>query len=265
MIPSGRVKRARDMIKLNIQGHVAELVFHNPPHNHVNVDLLRALADQLETLDHNPNIRAVVLASEGKAFCAGADLATPDGMGGVSADPVREFYDQALRLFACKKPIVAAIQGATIGAGLGLAIVADYRIAAPEARFAANFTKLGFHPGFGLTHTLARLIGQQRASLMFMTARRFKAEEMLDWGLVDQIVEASDLRNAAMALAQEIAENAPLALLATRQTLRSGLVEAVTAALAHEHAEQSILRQTADYSEGVRSVFERRPASFIGR
>lgn len=254
-----------DMITLHIHGHVAEVVFHNPPHNHVNVDLLRALADQLEALDTNPEIRTVVLASEGKSFCAGADLATRDGMGGVSADPVREFYDQALRLFACKKPIVAAIQGATIGAGLGLAIAADYRIAAPEARFAANFTKLGFHPGFGLTNTLPRLIGTQRASLMVMTARRFKAEEMLGWGLIDQIAEAAELRGAAMALAQEIAENAPLALLATRQTLRAGLVEAVTAALVHEHAEQSILKQTADYAEGVSSVFERRPAKFLGR
>ncbi len=254
-----------DMITLNIHGHVAEVVFHNPPHNHVNVDLLRALADQLEALDADPEIRAVVLASEGKSFCAGADLATRGGMGGVSADPVREFYDQALRLFACKKPIIAAIQGATIGAGLGLAIAADYRIAAPEARFAANFTKLGFYPGFGLTHTLPRLIGVQRAGLMFMTARRFKAEEMRDWGLVDQIAEGPALRGAAMALAHEIAENAPLALLATRKTLRAGLVEAVTPALVHEHAEQSVLRQTADYAEGVSSVFGRRPAKFLGR
>ena len=98
-----------------------------------------------------------------------------------------------------------------------------------------------------------------------MTARRFKAEEMLSWGLVDQIADAAALRGTALALAQEIAENAPLALLATRQTLRAGLVEAVTAALVHEHAEQSILRQTADYAEGVSSVFERRPAEFLGR
>jgi len=254
-----------DMITLHIHGHVAEVVFHNPPHNHVNVDLLCALADQLEALDANPEIRAVVLASEGKSFCAGADLATRDAMGGVSADPVREFYDQALRLFACEKPIIAAIQGATIGAGLGLAIAADFRIAVPEARFAANFTKLGFHPGFGLTHTLPRLIGAHRAGLIFMTARRFKAEQMLDWGLIDQIAEGPALRGAALALAQEIAENAPLALLSTRQTLRAGLVEAVTAALVHEHAQQSILRQSADYAEGVSSVFERRPAKFLGR
>jgi enoyl-CoA hydratase/carnithine racemase len=100
---------------------------------------------------------------------------------------------------------------------------------------------------------------------MVMTARRFKAEEMLGWGLIDQIAEAAELRGAARALAQEIAENAPLALLATRQTLRAGLVDAVTAALVHEHAEQSILRQTADYAEGVSSVFERRPAKFLGR
>ena len=252
------------MIDVTLDGHVALIVFGNPPHNHVNVDLLRGLGDHLEALDANPDIRAVVLASDGKAFCAGADLASDGGMGGVSADPVREFYDQALRIFAGHKPLIAAVQGAAIGAGLGLAVAADYRVAAPEARFSANFTKLGFHPGFGLTHTLPRLIGLQRASLMMMTARRFKAEEVLDWGLVDQMAEAGTLRAAALTLAHEIAENAPLALLSTRKTLRAGLLEAVTAALIHEHGQQSILRQTADYAEGVHSVFERRPARFTG-
>jgi len=256
-----------NLISVNRQGHVAELVFVHPPHNHATVALLRTLADTLAALDDEPDCRAVVLASEGKAFCAGADLAAREGggVGGASADPIREFYDQALRLFSSRKPIVAAIQGAAVGAGLGLALTADFRIAAPEARFCANFTKLAFHPGFALTYTLPRLVGPQRASLMLLTARRFKPEEALAWGLIDELVPADGLRASALRLAEEIAENAPLALLATRKTLRADLQAAAAAALVREHAEQALLRETEDYAEGVRSVGERRPGRFVGR
>ena len=141
---------------------------------------------------------------------------------------------------------------------------ADFRIVAPEARFAANFVKLGFHPGFGITHTLPRVVGQQRADLMCLTGRRIKGEEALDWGLADQLVDLGSLREAALALAQEIAENAPLAVVATRATLRAGLVEAVKRQTDHELGEQTWLRATNDFAEGVRSVNERRTGVFTG-
>jgi enoyl-CoA hydratase/carnithine racemase len=168
------------------------------------------------------------------------------------------------RMFAARKPIVVAIQGAAVGAGLGLALVADFRVAAPEARLAANFVKLGFHPGFGISHTLPRLIGPQRASLMCLTGRRIKAEEALGFGLIDQIVPAAELRAAALQLAAEIAENAPLAVQATRATLRAELAAQVQVQTAEEFAQQSRLRKTMDFAEGVRAVQERRPGRFIG-
>jgi enoyl-CoA hydratase/carnithine racemase len=252
-------------IRLEQFGNVTQLVFENPPHNHATVELLRALGDALERLDTDPECRAIVLASEGKSFCAGADLVSADGLGANRGDPIREFYDEALRIFAARKPIVAAIQGAAIGAGLGLAVAADFRVAAPEARFSANFVKLGFHPGFGLTLTLPRLIGDSRAALMMLTAARYKAEEVHSWGLVDRIAETSKLREAARTLAAEIVENAPLSLLATRKTLRGNLLDAVRAQLIVEHAEQMKLRSTEDYAEGLRAVTERRPGRFMGR
>ena len=244
-------------------GPVAVLTFARPPANHVAVELLRDIADVLEWLDADDGCRAVVLQSEGKVFCAGADLGNPQGVSGM--DSIAALYEQALRLFATAKPIVAAIQGAAVGAGLGLTLVADFRVAAPEARLSANFVKLGFHPGFGLTHTLPRLIGVQRASLMALTGRRIKPEEALAWGLVDEVVPATELRSAALRMAQEIAENAPLAVLATRKTLRADLAEAIGAATRHEHAEQAALRQTEDFAEGVRAVAERRAGVFTGR
>ena len=170
-----------------------------------------------------------------------------------------------MRLHSTELPIVAAVQGAAIGAGLGLALIADFRIATPEARFAANFVKLGFHPGFGLTHTLPRLVGRQQAALMFLTARRLKAEEAHAIGLVDQVVAADALLPAAHHLAAEIADNAPLAIRSTRKTLRADLAAAVKAQTDHEFIEQQWLMKTEDFREGIKSVAERRPGKFTGR
>jgi len=256
---------ATQEITIAKSGHVATVTLDRPPNNHVSVGLMRDLADALEAIDGDPEIRAVVLASAGKAFCAGADLVAPDGIGGTGMGGINALYDQAVRLFSIETPIVVAVQGAAVGAGLGLALVGDFRVAAPEARFSANFVKLGFHPGFGLTHTLPQVIGQQRAALMFLTGRRVKAEEGLDWGLVDQVVPLPELIPTAQALAKEIAENAPLAVVATRKTLRGELAAAVRAATDHEHAQQTILRATDDFAEGVRAVQERRPGNFTGR
>lgn len=247
-------------------GHVTVLTFANPPHNYATVPLLQKLCDALAKADADAECRALVLQSEGRIFCAGANLAAPgDGMGTSAADPVLEFYALAADIFKAKKPIIAAIQGAAIGAGLGLAVAADFRIASPDARFSANFVSLGFYPGFALTHTLPRLVGTQQAAEMFLTGARYKAEDVLPWGLVEQVVPAADLRAAALKLAGAIAANAPLALLATRATLRTGLAEAATAALQTEYAEQSAMKATADYAEGVAAVFERREARFIGK
>ncbi len=255
-------------ITLIKSGHVATLTIDRPPVNSMSVSLARELADTLEALDEDNEVRAIVLCSKGKAFCAGADLskrAEEIGIKAKEGEPKgNPLYDEAVRLNSTKKPIVAAIQGAAVGAGLGLALVADFRIASPAARFAANFTKLGFHPGFGLTHTLPRLIGQQRASLMFLTARRIKGDDAIEWGLADEVVYADLLLDRAHELAAEIAENAPLAVMSTRATMRQGLAEAVRAATNHEFTEQQWLMKTADFAEGVKAVAERRPGKFKG-
>lgn len=252
-------------VKVAMDGHVAVVTLDRPPHNFVSVEFMSDLADAMEAADASNAVRAIVLQSEGRTFSGGADFASPTDKVASGMDGVNALYDQAVRLFSITTPIVAAVQGSAVGAGLGLALVADFRVAAPEARFAANFVKLSFHPGFGLTHTLPRLVGQQRAALMFLTGRRIKAEEGLAWGLVDEVVPMDELRGAALKLAQEIAENAPLAVAATRKTLRAKLAADVRAQTAIEHEEQSILRASEDFAEGVRSVAERRPGNFVGR
>lgn len=252
---SGEVRVSRD-------GHVGVVVLDAPPSNHATLDLLQALVEALQAFDADDGCRAVVLASEGRAFCAGGDFSAPRRLDQGEPSKVSPFYIEAVRLFSTKKPMVAAVQGAAVGAGLGLALVADFRVASPEARFWGNFVKLGFHPGFGLTHTLPRLIGLQRASLMLETGRRIDGEQALAWGLVDELAPLPELRDAALRLAHEIVENAPLAVESTRATMRAGLAEAVRAATAHEQAEQSWLKDTKDFREGVRAVAQRRPGVF---
>jgi enoyl-CoA hydratase/carnithine racemase len=255
---------------LNIErhGHVALVEICRPPDNHFDVSLIEGLADAFEALDQDTEVRALVLAARGKHFCAGAnfgDRGQQQARSQRSATSGNPLYAAGVRLFGCRKPVVGAIQGAAVGGGFGLALVPDFRIVSPEARFTANFVKLGFHPGFGLTHTLPRLIGRQRASLLFLTGRRIDGDTALAWGLADQLVSLENLRPAAMALAHEIAENAPLAVLSVRATLREGLADAVKAQTDHEYAEQFRLQQTEDHREGVRAVAERRPGNFKGR
>jgi len=251
-------------VSIRIDGHVAVLTLDRPPNNHVSVELMRDLADALDDIDGEIELRASVLKTAGKAFCAGADLVSPTGIGGTGMQGINPLYVEAVRLFSARKPIVAAVQGAAVGAGLGLALVADFRVAAPEARFTANFVKLGFHPGFGITHTLPRLIGQQRAALMCLTGRRLTGEQALDWGLADVLAPLDELEAAALRLAGEIAENAPLAVQSTRATFRAGLAEAVKTQTDHELVEQTWLRQTKDFAEGVKAVNERRAGNFVG-
>ena len=244
--------------------HVAIVTFARPPHNFADLAMIEGIGAAFATADADRDVRCIVLRSEGRVFCAGADL--------VNANPVADgvrpernpFYVAAARLFATAKPIVAAVQGSAVGAGLGLGLVADFRVASPEARFAANFVQIGFHPGFGISAVLERVVGRQRALMMCLTGRRVKGEEAAEWGLVDRLVAPGELDAAALALAHEIAAGAPLAVEATRATMRGDLAALVEAQTDHELAEQAKLMTTADFAEGVRAVAERRPGRFIG-
>jgi enoyl-CoA hydratase/carnithine racemase len=266
-------------IGVEIHGHVGLIEIRRPPLNFFDISLINQIADALEEFDRNIEIRASVLAAQGKAFCAGANFNDParqaqeraEAKGTAKGDPadslgaIDHLYFQAVRIFRCQKPIVAAVHGAAIGGGLGLAVAADFRVTCPEARFSANFTKLGFHPGFGLTVTLPELIGKNNAELMFYTSRRVTGVVAAEWGLANECVPQDQVRDTAMKLASEIAECAPLGLLSTRATMRQGLADRVMAATRHELAEQTRLRATEDFKEGIKATEERRFANFKGR
>jgi enoyl-CoA hydratase/carnithine racemase len=254
-------------------GHVGLIEIRRPPLNFFNVALINQIADALEEFDNDVEIRASVLAAQGKAFCAGADFSDPDRQkqeeqsksDPASNLPINHLYVQAVRIFRATKPFVAAVHGAAIGGGFGLAVSADFRVTCPEARFAANFTKLGFHPGFGLTATLPELVGRNNAELIFYTSRRINGEDATKMGLANICVPQDQVRTEAMKLAAEIAECSPLGLIATRATMRGNLADRVLAATNHELIEQNKLRATEDFKEGVKATAERRVANFKGR
>jgi len=257
---------SRPDIGCDLDDAVAVVELRRPPHNYFDIELIGALADVFEALDADSHCRAIVLAAQGSAFCAGADLskrtANPPQR---SAHAVNPLYGEALRLFSCTKPVVAAVHGAAVGGGLGLALAADFRVTCVEARFSANFNRLGFHPGFGLSVTLPRVVGAQQAALLFYTGRRIDGQEAHRIGLADVLVAQDQVRQRAIELAAEIAVSAPIAVQATRATLRRGLADQIRVAVAHESAQQNAQYQTEDFKEGIAAMAARRPPQFKGR
>lgn len=258
-------------IAVERHGRVALIEMQSPPHNYLTPSLVNGVASALEEASADLDISAAVVAAQGRSFCAGANFGGASeegeesilaGQGGRSL--TEQLYEGAARLCAVDLPWIAAIQGPAIGGGLGLAMTANIRVTCPEARFSANFAKLGIHQGFGLSVTLPEQIGPSKAALVLLTSRRFKGDEAVELGMADLCVPAEELRETAMALAAEIAEGAPLSLRAMNRTLRTGLAERVRQVTRLEAAEQMRLGATKDAAEGIMSVLERRPGRFQG-
>jgi enoyl-CoA hydratase/carnithine racemase len=250
-------------IDVGARGAVRIVEIRRPPHNYFDQDLVEGLVHFLEEADADPSCRALVLCAEGSSFCAGADLSKD--MSPSSKSETHPLYLAALRIFACRKPIVAAVHGSAVGGGLGLALACDFRVTCREARFSANFARLGVHAGFGLSVTLPRLVGVQSAALMLYTGRRIHGAEAVERGLADILVEKQDVREQAYSLAAEIAESSPIAVLSMRATLRQDLLPALTAAMAHESSEQYGHFRSEDIREGVAAMAQRRKPNFLGR
>lgn len=253
------------------QNHVALVEVQTPPHNFFSLSMLGSMADAFEAVAGDPDARCIVLASEGKNFCAGASLnekdpkLTSEQSEETDPGPPRHIYDEAVRLFAANTPVVAAVQGASVGGGLGLACMADFRVGGPGTRMTANFARLGFHHGFGLSVTLPAIVGQQNALDLLYTGRRIKGDEAADLGLLDRLVSDDEIRGTATEWAAEIAGSAPLAVESIRFTMRGHLPAAIRAATDREREEQDRLRNTADWKEGVAAMAQRRDPNFEGR
>lgn len=250
-------------VRVTRDGFVAIVEVCRGPDNYFDMALIGELAEAFEAADSDPGVRCVLLASEGRNFCAGADFSVPTART-IGQSGGRHIYQEAVRLFRCRTPVVVCVQGAAVGGGLGLSMVGDFRVASSATRFAANFSRLGLHAGFGLSVTLPRVVGAQMAALLFYTGRRIGGEEAARIGLVDVLAPQDGLREAAMGLAAEIASSAPLAVTSMRETLRVGLADAVAAVTDRELAEQEKHFATADLAEGLLAMAERRAPNFTG-
>jgi enoyl-CoA hydratase/carnithine racemase len=250
-------------VKISLVDHVATIEFAAEAFNYLSMGLMTELSQAWDWADAEPACRAIVLCSAGRVFCAGVDFRSMAGADGDSSP--KPLYLLAQRLLAGKKPCIAAVQGAAVGAGLGLAMLADQRVAAPKAQFNASFAQLGFHAGFGLTATLPHVIGLHAASKMLLTAQPIRGEDALRLGLVDALVDDADgVRDAALAIARVIAANAPIAVQTMRQNLRAPLLAQFAQALERELDAQLSHMKTKDFMEGISAMLTKRVPQFTG-
>ena len=246
--------------------HVALVEFSNPPHNFFDVAMIQSLVHAYREFAETTACRAIVLCSDGRHFCAGANFRkrpAADAAGPAPA-PGPHLYDVAIGLLEQPLPVIAAVQGSAVGGGLGLALTADLRIATANSRFLANFSHVGIHPGFGVSATLPRLVGQQCSLDMLYNSRELDGSEALRAGLCDRLASDGELRAVAIRMAQDIARAAPLALRSMRATLRAELVQAGKNVLARERSEQERLRESEDFKAGL-AARRGKPPRFSGR
>ena len=252
-----------DQINLARDGHVAVIEINRPPANYFDRTLIAQIADAAADLQAG-GTRAIVLCSEGKHFCAGANFGTGE-MATGREHAAQELYREAVRIFEIAVPVIAAVQGSAVGGGVGLACAADFRVASPSTKFHANFSALGFHQGFGLSVTLPEIVGLQQAMDLLYASRRIDGKRALEIGLVDRLVPDSTQRSEAIAWAAEIAKCAPLAVQSIKQTLRAPIIQKFRAVLERELSEQARLWATEDSKVGIAANLAHEKPVFTGR
>ena len=236
-------------------------------------EMINGLVHALDELELNADVRAVVITGAGRAFSAGGDLKLMrDKQGMFEGGPVElrarymhEIQRVPRRIARFSKPLIAAINGPAIGAGFDLSLMCDLRVASAKARFGSTFVKVGLIPGDGGAYYLARAIGLARALELCLTGRVIDAIEAERIGVVSEVVPPEDLLTRAQALAEEIAENAPLAVQLTKAAAYQSLTLTPDAALQLAASFQGIAQNTADHLEGVEAMLARRTPQFEGR
>ncbi|OGB06251.1 MAG: enoyl-CoA hydratase [Burkholderiales bacterium RIFCSPHIGHO2_12_FULL_69_20] len=234
---------------------------------------MQEIEDLCRSIRADRGVKALVITGEGTAFCAGGNVKDMQQRGGIFAGSpyeVRESYRNTIQriplaLYDLDVPVVAAVNGPAIGAGLDLACMCDIRVASERALFAESFVKVGIVPGDGGAWLLPRVIGMPRASLMAFTGDTIAADQALAWGLVAEVVPGPDLLAHAQALAQRIAANPSHALRLTKRLLREGQHMRLDSLLELSAAFQALSHHTDDHLEAVNAFLEKRPPAYTGR
>lgn len=234
---------------------VATITMHGGAENYLTVFLLRDVVGALRELAADEKCGSIVLRSDGKHFCAGRDWATVRD----PEDTAEAIYACAADLMAISKPWVAELTGGSIGVGMGLAMCADYRVAAEPAYLWPKFVGIGIHHGFGLTATLSAAAGRQRATELLSTGRRVSTPEATRVGLVDAVVPLEDVQSAAADFAAVLAGQPRQALAAIRDTMRGPLVKEFAGAIAMERAAQERLYESRDFQSATEGGYRYEP------
>jgi len=253
-----------EFLRTEQRGAIATLwIDRQPKMNTMTVAMRNEFPALFRDLDADDAVRVVVVrGAGGRAFSAGGDVA--EFLTLAPAD-LEEWGDTLSWAERCRKPVIAAIDGYTMGAGLELALACDFRVATLRSEFAFPEVRLGMIPGSGGTQRALRLIGMTRAKLFMMTGQRIAAQQAEAWGLITQAVANDKLDEAAGVLAGELADKAPLALRTLKTVLNRGADAPLETALELERKAYAWLRSTHDYEEGVRAFLEKRPPKYTGR
>jgi enoyl-CoA hydratase/carnithine racemase len=251
-------------------GAVAVIRFNRPERmNTITGTMLDRFSELLLQADRDRNVRCIVIIGNGRAWCAGLDIkAQSDGSGLLSGPGTSELElrnTPPIVLHEIDTPTIAALNGGAAGYGLDLALGCDIRIAGTSAKLAASYTKRGLLPESGGTWLLPRLLGYAKAAELMFTGRTLTAEQSLDLGLVNQVVADDVLFKEAMAMANEIAENAPLAVRAAKRMMRMAEDETFQQNVHHVFLQLLPLVRTHDFAEAMTAFVEKRPAVFEGR
>jgi enoyl-CoA hydratase/carnithine racemase len=250
---------------------ITTLTLHRPERmNAITGSMLRELSERLWQADRDPRVRAVILTGAGRGFCAGLDLKDVAGgqgdllgSGGVAGGGLDLANAPPMVLRRIDVPVICALNGPAAGYGMDLALGCDIVIASESARFAPP-VKRGVVPESGGTWLLPRLVGWQRACEISLVARTLDAQRILELGLANRVVPAERLLAEARAWATEIAANAPLAVAATKRTMRLGLDASFDANMYHVTAELMALLRTRDFAEGLEAFLEKREPRYQG-
>ena len=249
--------------------HVLRVVINRPDASNAFTTVsARELYDVFSPLEiERTRFRCVVLTGAGdKAFCAGGDLKERKLLSEDEWVLQHELMERTVRaIVASPVPIVAAVNGAAYGGGLELALLCDFAYASKTARFALTETSLGIMPGAGGTQTLARTVGEKRAKELILAAKPFNAQEALDWGVVNQLSEPDQLMTDTLAIAERIANNAPLAVRQAKHSIHHGLQQDLATGMHFELEAYQRMVKSRDRIEGVAAFNEKRKPRFEGR
>jgi len=254
-------------LRVEVDGPIATLTLDRPEAlNALTVPVKVALRESLESIAEDRAIRAVILTGAGRAFCAGQDLAERERPDAAPLEvEVRERYNPIIRaLRSMGQPVIAAVNGVAAGAGASLALACDLRIAAEGARFMLAFGRIGLVPDSGASWFLPRLLGTAKAAELALLDDPVNAADALRLGLVSKVVPADELMTEARAMAQRLADGAPLAIALTKQALERSLSIDLDEALDGEAKLQGIAGASADHAEGLAAFREKRPPRFEG-